>query len=150
MPYSPMNIRLLQPLTLPSGASMIHFTGVPARTVIAGYRPDSSVERTTCTPFSVNGPGAAPDSAPTAPDAVPTAPDALRLGTLAPERLHPCESIESPSTTTSTAPTVMTFRVNFPPSAVLSAPSPNISGTVPRLNSSIDSAPAKGLPVESA
>ena len=85
---------------------------------------------------------------PTAQSAKITA--SRRSGGRKPERLPPWESIASPSTTTSTAPTRITLFANFLPKAETSEPSPSISGTVPRLNSSIERAPANGLPEASA
>ena len=48
-----MYMRLLQPLIDPSGASMIHRTGLSASTVMLGYRFGSSVLRTICISASV-------------------------------------------------------------------------------------------------
>ena len=72
------------------------------------------------------------------------------LSSLIPASPAPCESIASPSTTTSIAPVCMTSFVYFFPSADTRLPSPSISGTVPKLNISIASAPDMGLPEPSA
>jgi hypothetical protein len=62
----------------------------------------------------------------------------------------PLDSMVSPSAATSTAPTAIARRENLRFMMEPSAPKPNISGTVPRLNTSIDSAPFAGSPVDSA
>ena len=67
-----------------------------------------------------------------------------------PERAKPFPSILSPITKISMADTVSMIRLYFRFSLLEIKPNPNISGTVLRLKASIEKAPCRMLPVESA
>ena len=69
---------------------------------------------------------------------------------ITPVRLAPWQSMASPNTVTSTAPTPLTALAKRFPSAATIEPKPSISGKVPRPKTSIRNPPVKGLPEASA
>ena len=67
-----------------------------------------------------------------------------------PDKAKPLSAMIKPSTITSAALTFIILCVNFLLRRELTAPRPNISGTVPRLKKNMDRAPVRKLPVPRA